>query len=79
MATSRTAQYVALYRALEDRERRRGRLFADPFADAFLPPHLRVLAWAARVPWVHARVSRYADQRAPGARTSACCRTWDTP
>src|SRR6185436_18086463 len=75
MATSRTAQYVALYRALEHREARRQRLFTDPYADAFLPLHLRVLVRATRVPWVHDRISRYADQRAPGARTSAIART----
>jgi methyltransferase (TIGR00027 family) len=75
MAKSRTAQYVALYRALEHRERRRTRLFTDPYADAFLPPHLRALVSAAWLPPLHVRLSRYADQRAPGARTSAIART----
>ncbi len=75
MAASRTAQFVALYRALEHRERTRPRLFADPFAAAFLPPTHRLLVEAARVPAVHVRLCRYADRRAPGARTSAIART----
>lgn len=75
MAASRTAAYVAFYRALEHEERRRTRLFADPFARAFLPRHLRVAVGAARSPVVHRWVCRYADRRAPGARTSAIART----
>ncbi len=75
MARSRTAQLVALYRALEHRERRRPRLFTDPFAHAFLRPSHRLLIHAARLPSVHAAVRRYADRRAPGARTSAIART----
>jgi methyltransferase (TIGR00027 family) len=75
VATSRTAQFVALYRALEHRERRRPRLFADPFAHAFLPTNYRLLVQATWLPPVHDRVRRYADFRAPGARTSAIART----
>jgi len=72
---SRTAQYVALYRALETVERTRPRLFDDPFAAAFLPPRLAWLVRLARIPIAHAWLSRYADRRAPGARTSAIART----
>jgi methyltransferase (TIGR00027 family) len=75
MAASRTAQYVALYRALEHRERTRPRLFEDPFAAEFLRPSHRLLLAAARMPKVHAWIRRYADRRAPGARTSAIART----
>lgn len=75
MAASRTAQYVALYRALEHRERARPRLFADPFAASFLPASYRVLLAAAWIPSAHRWLSRYADRRAPGARTSAIART----
>lgn len=67
--------YVALYRALEHEERRRTRSFADPFARAFLPRYLRAAVDAARIPVVHRGVCRYADRRAPGARTSAIART----
>ncbi len=75
MAASRTARYVALYRALESRERRRPRLFDDALAETFLPPSLRLVLAATRIPTVHAWVSRYADRSAPGARTSAIART----
>jgi methyltransferase (TIGR00027 family) len=75
MAASRTARYVALYRALETVERRRAPLFQDPFAIRFLTPALARTVRAARHPAVHALVRRYADHRAPGARTSAIGRT----
>ena len=75
MAASRTAGYVALYRALEDLERRRPRLFCDPLARRFLPASHRALLLAARVPALHRAISRYADARAPGARSSAIART----
>ena len=75
MSTSRTAQYVALFRGLEHLERGRPRLFDDPFAQAFVPPAYRMLLKAARVPAIYGLLTRYADRRAPGARTSAIART----
>lgn len=76
MAASKTAQYVALYRALETVERGREPLFHDPFAVTFLPRRYRAaITMAARLPGAHAALSRYADRRAPGARTSAIART----
>jgi methyltransferase (TIGR00027 family) len=75
MPASRTAQYVALYRALETVERHRPPLFSDPFATRFLSPGLVRAVRAARTPAVHSLISRYADYRAPGARTSAISRT----
>jgi methyltransferase (TIGR00027 family) len=72
---SKTAQYVALYRALETVERRRTPLFVDRHAVAFLSRRLRMLVRAARVPSIHTLVARYADRRAPGARSSAIART----
>jgi methyltransferase (TIGR00027 family) len=73
---SRTAQYVALYRALETIERRRDPLFRDDLAIRFLsrPLGFAVRA-AARSKRLHTLVDRYADYRAPGARTSAIART----
>ena len=47
--TSRTAERVALFRALES-ARHRDRVFADPFAVKFLTGNHRLLARAARVP-----------------------------
>ena len=46
---SRTAEYMALFRALES-SRGAHRLFDDPFAAAFLPASLRLVAQAAREP-----------------------------
>ena len=73
MAVSRTAQYVALYRALESvgpRPRLR-----DPFAARFLSPSLARAVRVARLPPLGALLTGYADLRAPGARTSAIART----
>jgi methyltransferase (TIGR00027 family) len=75
MTTSRTAEYVALYRALETIEVTRDRLFRDPFASLFLPPPLSHAVRLARVPTLRAVLQRYADWRAPGARSSAIGRT----
>src|SRR2546426_4099241 len=75
MAASRTARYVALYRALETVERRREPLFRDPYATRFLTPGLNRVVRAAQLPGVGSLVTRYADHRAPGARTSAIGRT----
>lgn len=75
MPASRTAQYVALYRALETVERRRQPLFSDPYATRFLSPGLARAVRAARLPALHSIIDRYADRRAPGARTSAIART----
>jgi methyltransferase (TIGR00027 family) len=75
MAASRTAQYVALYRALETNEAARPPLFRDPYARQFLPRSLDFAVRAARVPLVRSALLRYADRRAPGARTSAIART----
>jgi methyltransferase (TIGR00027 family) len=74
-SVSRTASYVAFYRALETAERRRPRLFADPLATLFLSRPLKLCLAAARVSAVHGWIARYADHRAPGARASAIART----
>ena len=73
MAVSRTAEYVALYRALETRAHEPH--VRDPYAAAFLPTALTWALRAARVGPVRAGLERYADWRAPGARTSAIART----
>lgn len=72
---SKTAQYVALYRALETIEPHREPLFQDPLATRFLSPTLSFAVRAAGVAKVHTILSGYADRRAPGARTSAIART----
>ena len=72
---SQTAAYVALYRAMETAERRRPRLFDDPYALRFLPLKLQAAVQLARLPISQRLLARYADLRAPGARTSAIART----
>jgi methyltransferase (TIGR00027 family) len=75
MRTSRTAEFVALYRALETIEVAREPLFRDPFALLFLPRPLSVALRLAHVRSLRAVLQRYADWRAPGARSSAIART----
>lgn len=71
---SRTARYMALFRALET-ARPRDRLFDDPFARYFLPPALRVACAMARVDSIGRALDRYIDARWPGARSSGIART----
>jgi methyltransferase (TIGR00027 family) len=75
MPASRTAEYMAIYRALEDGVRERPPLFEDPFAASFLRPALRRTTKLARFRRLRSALERYADFRAPGARTSAIART----
>src|ERR1700753_3901776 len=75
MTASRTARYVALYRALESTDRAREPLFDDPYARTFLPCSLRLAVHASHMPGVRSILLRYADNKAPGARTSAIART----
>ena len=73
--SSKTAEYMALFRALESRRSWRTRLFADPLATDFLRPSLKRIALLARFPGGGALVEKLADRRVPGARTSAIART----
>jgi len=72
---SRTAEYMAYFRALESARPVSRRLFHDPFATRFLSPVLRGAAAIARVPAFAPLVDAYTDFRLPGARTSAIART----
>jgi methyltransferase (TIGR00027 family) len=74
-SASKTARYVALFRALETIERRRPALFQDPYATKFLSMPLRAAVASARTGWLQTQIARYADARAPGARTSVIGRT----
>lgn len=73
--SSRTAEYMALFRALETLLPRRRRLFVDPLARRFLSARLRVAADLARIPAVAGLECRLIDRRWPGVRTSAVART----
>ena len=72
---SRTAEYMALFRALEMRRPPERRLFADPLAASFLTPPLAQLARAAGLPLLRAVVPWLIDRRVPGPRPSAIVRT----
>ncbi len=73
---SRTAEYMALFRALESSRRpSRIRLFDDPFAYFFLRPALQRVVQLSRTPLLGAAVPRLIDLRWPGARSSGIART----
>jgi methyltransferase (TIGR00027 family) len=72
---SRTAEYMAYFRALESARPATERLFYDPLARLFLSPVLRGAAAIALVPAFAPVVNAYTDFRLPGARTSAIART----
>jgi len=72
---SRTAEYVALFRAIESSLPPDRRLFEDPHAKRFLSPRLALIAWLCRLPGVPDIVSRFIDRRWAGARSSAVART----
>ena len=72
---SRTAAYMALFRALEFTLPAGQRLFEDQFASAFLPLRLRFVAHLSRIHLAGALVRAYIDRQWPGARTSAVART----
>jgi len=72
---SRTAEYMAFYRAMESARPRAKRLFTDAFAIHFLRPSLRKAVVVCGIPYLGAVVAWYADRKAPGARTSAIART----
>jgi methyltransferase (TIGR00027 family) len=72
---SRTAEYMALFRALEHARPAATRHVSDPFARAFVDPRLRAVVTLGALPGVRELVRGYIDRRWPGARTSAVART----
>jgi methyltransferase (TIGR00027 family) len=74
-APSRTAQYMALFRALESARPAGRRLFEDPVAASFLEPRLRAAALAAQVAPLRRLIVAFIDRRWPGPRLSAVVRT----
>lgn len=72
---SRTAQYVAFFRALETCRPAETRLFADPLAESFLDAGLRAAVAASRLPVVGRAVPWLVDRQVPGPRLSAVART----
>jgi methyltransferase (TIGR00027 family) len=72
---SRTAEYMALFRALESFRPANTRLFEDRFAREFLRPSLRAVAHLSRVHLFGALIPWIIDQHWPGARSSGIART----
>jgi methyltransferase (TIGR00027 family) len=72
---SRTAEYMALFRAVETAERADRRLFEDPYATAFLSGRLKALAGFARLPVVGRLATHFLDLGWPRTRSSAVVRT----
>lgn len=72
---SRTAEYMALFRALESSRPSSCRLFTDPFAQGLLRPSLRIASGMARVPVVGRVIPWIIDRKWPGARGSCVGRT----
>lgn len=73
--SSRTAEHVALFRALET-ARPGGGLFRDPPARRLLPRRRRTVVALCRLPGVHRALVRYIDRRwSGGPRASAVVRT----
>ncbi len=72
---SRTAEFMALFRALESSCSPRKHLFTDPFAQGFLKPSLRFAVHLFEIPVIGAWIPWYIDYRWPGARTSGIART----
>jgi methyltransferase (TIGR00027 family) len=72
---SRTAEYMALFRALESSRPPGRRLFEDPLARHFLSPPLALVARLSAVPGLRSLLSWFIDHRWPGARSSAVART----
>ena len=72
---SRTAEYMAMFRASEHAKGAGRRVFADPLAVALLPGSLRLPAKLLAVRPVGDMLTRYIDRQWPGARTSGIART----
>ena len=73
--SSRTAEFVALFRALESRLPERRRLFHDPYAASFLGRPLRGALALAGVPVTGRLVPAAIDRGWPGTRVSVVVRT----
>lgn len=72
---SRTAEYMALFRALESARPAGKRLFEDRAAVRFLGPRLRGVAYAAKLPPARQLIVTFMDYRWPGPRLSGVART----
>src|SRR5580698_9932267 len=72
---SRTAEYMALFRAVETAERPDRRLFEDPYAIPFLSGTLKSLAQIAQISGIGRLVPAFLDLGWPYTRSSGVVRT----
>jgi methyltransferase (TIGR00027 family) len=72
---SRTAEIMALFRAMESVRPTGEALFRDPFAAGFISPPLRRVVRCARVRFLGVLLRMLIDRLWPGARTSGIART----
>lgn len=73
--TSRTAQYMALFRALETRLQAKDRLFSDPYAIHFLDQKLRLATRLSKYAVVRKYLENTIQKKVPGAFSSGIART----
>jgi methyltransferase (TIGR00027 family) len=72
---SQTAQYMALFRALETTQPANKRLFIDPYAISFLEGKLKVATRLSPLSFVRRYVTNTIRKKIPGALTSGIART----
>jgi len=75
VAASRTAEWNALFRALETGGPRGRRLINDPLARRFLTGPLRAAGWAVRIPGLAPVLGAIVDVVQPGVRPTVVART----
>src|ERR1700733_5088099 len=73
--SSRTAEHMAFFRALETKRPPRRRLFDDPYAACFLSPGFRKALRIASIPVLGRAIPWLTDIIIPGARSSGIART----
>ncbi|WP_440133813.1 class I SAM-dependent methyltransferase [Chitinophaga sancti] len=73
-SASRTAQYMALFRALET-QRSHDKLVYDPYAIHFLDRGFQIATRLAALPLFHRMIQRIIQKKIPGAYSSGIART----
>ena len=73
--TSRTAQYMALFRALETQRNSNDKLFSDDYAIHFLEAKLRFASHMSKYSIIRKYISNTIQKKIPGAFSSGIART----
>lgn len=72
---SKTAEFMALFRALEFSYPKERRLFEDSLAVHFLSPFLRIVSYSSYIPVLQKIIIKFLDKNWAGARASGIART----